>query len=467
MTAGSPGGALSAPEWRRKAVHAGMGLFALTLRWLDWKTASLCAGAALLFNLFAMPRIGRGIYRDRARSRDPGIVAYPATVAIVIVLFRQEPAAAAALWAMMAFGDPAATVAGLLAGGPALPWNPKKTWSGLAAYALAGWIGAVALWTWVAETRGPAGSIPSAALLLVPVVALAAFLESLESGLDDNWIPPIPAALLLAFEETAMLGPAAWASPPAGRWAAAVGVNAAVAYVTFRLHIVAASGAVAGAAVGAAVLAFGGWSAYAVLWTFFLAGTAATRLGYRRKEARGTAQDARGRRGARHVIANTAVPAALCVLAGLARPGWNAGLRLAFAGALAAALADTLGTELGSLWGRRPVSLAEGRFVPPGTPGAVSLPGIAGGIAGALLIAGVSVAAGVIASGSLAIVTAAGIAGSLAESLLRDGSRVRGRRVEHEFANAFNTLVGAVAALEIWASLQVGRVRIPFDWIRL
>ena len=27
--------ALSPSEWRRKAVHAGMGLLALTLRWLD------------------------------------------------------------------------------------------------------------------------------------------------------------------------------------------------------------------------------------------------------------------------------------------------------------------------------------------------------------------------------------------------------------------------------------------------
>ena len=40
---------ISPSEWRRKAVHAGMGLLALTLRWLDWKAAAAVALAALLF----------------------------------------------------------------------------------------------------------------------------------------------------------------------------------------------------------------------------------------------------------------------------------------------------------------------------------------------------------------------------------------------------------------------------------
>src|SRR6202011_3022173 len=61
---------LSPSEWKRKAVHAGMGLFSLTLRWLDWRVAAAIALAALLFNLFVMPRVGRGIYRDPEKKRD-------------------------------------------------------------------------------------------------------------------------------------------------------------------------------------------------------------------------------------------------------------------------------------------------------------------------------------------------------------------------------------------------------------
>jgi dolichol kinase len=108
-----------------------MGLFALTLRWLDWRVAAAIALAALLFNLFVMPRVGRGIYRDPEMKRDTGIVAYAAMVLVLIVLMRDKFApVAAAVWAMMAFGDPAATIAGKLLGGPRLPWNPEKTWTG-------------------------------------------------------------------------------------------------------------------------------------------------------------------------------------------------------------------------------------------------------------------------------------------------------------------------------------------------
>src|SRR5260370_31941361 len=107
-----------------------MGLFALTLRWLDWKIAAGVALAALLFNLFVMPRVGRGIYRDAEKKRDTGIVAYSAMVLVLIVLMRDKfVPVAAAVWAMMAFGDPAATIAGKLLGGPRLPCNPEKTWT--------------------------------------------------------------------------------------------------------------------------------------------------------------------------------------------------------------------------------------------------------------------------------------------------------------------------------------------------
>ena len=127
-------------EWKRKAVHAGMGLFALALRYLDWKTAALCAGAALAFNVFAMPKIGRAIYRSSVPRRDTGIVAYPAMVLLLILVFGDtDLPLVAAVWAMMAFGDPAAAIAGRTAGGPALPWNRDKTWVGLLAnWAVAG-----------------------------------------------------------------------------------------------------------------------------------------------------------------------------------------------------------------------------------------------------------------------------------------------------------------------------------------
>ena len=79
------------------------------------------------------------------------------------------------------------------------------------------------------------------------------------------------------------------------------------------LRAVTISGAVAGALVGSVILVFGSPRHYALLWTFFALGTLATRLGYRRKQERKTAQEEGGRRGARHVLANCGVATLICV----------------------------------------------------------------------------------------------------------------------------------------------------------
>lgn len=442
-----------------------MGLFALTLRWLDWRLAAALAAAALLFNLFVMPRIGRGIYRDAARKRDAGIVAYPAMVLLLILLFRHELGVAAALWAMMAFGDPAASIAGKLLGGPRLPWNRKKTWSGFLAYALVGGLAAGALWTWVSPGGEGSLALPFGPLaaVLAPVVLLGAFLESVETGLDDNWIPAIPCALLLEYELFLMWQPLYWNRLPSVNWVAAFLVNASIAAVTWGLRIVRASGAFAGLVVGFLILGLCGWSAYAILWAFFLFGTLATRLGLLRKAKLGTAQADKGRRGARHVLANCVVGTALCVLGYLAVKGTGFLFGLAFAASFAAALADTLGTEIGSLYGRRTFSLVSARLVHAGTPGGVSFVGLIAGLCGAALIGVVSCLVGLVAWSFLWLVAAAGFLGSVAESLARDLGRSRGISLDHEFANAFNTFVGAVLAWQLAIWLQ-GLISVPHYW---
>jgi len=433
----------SPSEWRRKALHAGMGLLALTLRWLDWKAAAAVALGALLFNLFVLPRIGRGLYRDASRTRDTGIVAYAAMVLILIVLFRDRYLpVAAAVWAMMAFGDPAAAVAGGLLGGPPLPWNPQKTWAGALSNWAVGGLGAVLVFRFV--TARPL--VPAAVAVLVAGAALYAFLESVPSGLDDNLVAAVPTALAV-FQLGYQWGDHAsgWPGLAAAAILAAVAVNAAVAFATWSMGVVSTSGALAGALAGVVIIVSGGWGAYGVLWTFFLLGTLATRWGYRRKEIQGVAQPDRGRRDASHVLANVGVPAALLLLG--VRP-------VAFAAALAAALADTLGTEIGGLYGDRPFSLLRLSRLPVGAAGAVSSAGVAAGAVGATVVGAVGFLAGLVPAQAIAVIAAAGVAASLAESLARDLARQAGVRLDHDFANAFNTLVGALVALEITLSIE-------------
>jgi uncharacterized protein (TIGR00297 family) len=432
-----------------------MGLFALLLSVLDWKSAGLVAAAAFLFNLFVMPRLGRGIYRDAGRVRDIGILAYPAMVLLLILLFRQNLTFAAVVWAVYAFGDPAAEIAGRLLGGPRLPWNRKKTWAGLAGYATVSFAAAVAVAAFVGAARAEGAPRPS---VLLGLALFAAFLESVESGVDDNLVTPIPAAFVLALLTLPAALPAAGMAVD---WRLAVLLNAAIAAGTVALGVVSLSGGIAGAAGGVLILTFGGWGAYAVLWTFFLAGTLASKLGYREKERRGTAQAQGGRRGARHVVANLIVPALLAILAPVESGGAAA---LAFSAAFAAALADTLGTEVGSLYGRRAFSPLTGTELPVGTPGAISWPGTLAGVSGGALLGLVAGASGLFPLPLFWVVALCGIVGALSESAINDLGRRAGFRLDHEFANALNTFVGAVLALEIVLSLEKGALYLPIEF---
>ena len=200
---------------------------------------------------------------------------------------------------------------------------------------------------------------PDSVAILMIGAGIYAFLESVKSGLDDNLVAPLPAAL--AVYQLGMHWPPSWLSGPSRPLARdRLAVNVAVALLMGALRVVSRSGAVAGAVAGFVILGFGGWRAYGLLWTFFLLGTLATKLGYRRKAAAGLAQSDSGRRGAANVVANCVVPAAFLLLG---VPS------LAFVAAFGAALADTLGTEVGTLYGRRAFSPLTFRSLPAGNPG--------------------------------------------------------------------------------------------------
>ena len=188
---------LEASEAKRKAVHVGMAVFALLLRWLDWRGAALCALAALAFNALVLPRLGgRALFRDddRARGYPVGILLYPLVVLALVLLFHDRLHLAAAGWGFLAFGDGFATLAGLTLGGPRLPWNPRKSWSGFGGYVVFGSLGAAALSSFVLG-RWPS-PLEAAAFLLAGLAG--AVVESLPSELDDNLVSPLVAAGVLA-----------------------------------------------------------------------------------------------------------------------------------------------------------------------------------------------------------------------------------------------------------------------------
>jgi len=159
-----------------------------------------------------------------------------------------------------------------------------------------------------------------------------------------------------------------------------------------------------------------------LLLAFFVLSTLLSRRGTARNE--------------RQVIANGGI-AALAALAG----NW-----VWFAGALAAANADTWATEIGSHSRTPPRLVMSGRRVPAGTDGGITVLGTAGGIAGAGLVAGLSYFLGHRSGVAIAV---AGIVGMLVDSLL--GATVQGkvRWMDNDAVNLAATLTGAACAVLI------------------
>jgi len=433
---------LTRSEAARKALHIGMAGFALLLPRISWAAALAAAGFAVLFNAFLLPRVTPYFLRREEGERrfSLGIALYPVAVLFLLVLFRRNLPVAAAGWGYLAFGDGFASICGLILSGPRIPWNPRKTLSGFLGYVVFGFLGASFLYGFL-SSRVPSSS--ELICLLAGALAGAA-LESLPSELDDNLLPPLAAAAVLACLLSTRAGWSDALGPGAlGGGLAALGINVAVSAIALALGLVRPSGALLGALLGTVVLAFGGAPLYLSLWVFFAVGTLATRFHRARKEAIGKAEEKGGKRGAANVLANVSV-AAFCALAAGLAPGGDV-FRLAAAAALATALMDTVGTEIGQAIASPTALLPDFRRVPPGTDGAVSVAGTLAGLAAAAVLAAAGFATFLLTARGAVAVLAAACLGTVLESLLgRAGApwQVSNGHV----LNFVNTLAGAAAA---------------------
>ena len=99
-------------ETLRKGIHIGFGLGALALKSLPWTVAAGVCVVAIISNWLVLHRVvGRGVARHE-RGFDAGIMLYPLMVLVLVVAFRTHMHYAAIAWAMLAFGDGIATLAG-------------------------------------------------------------------------------------------------------------------------------------------------------------------------------------------------------------------------------------------------------------------------------------------------------------------------------------------------------------------
>ncbi len=189
------------------------------------------------------------------------------------------------------------------------------------------------------------------------------------------------------------------------------GIAAAfIAFVAFRVRALTGSGALAAFVIGTAVFGGLGIPGAYVLLAFFVPSIALSRTGRERKRKLVDIGKT-GPRDATQVLANGGI-AAVCALAAFyLDPRYAA----AFAGSLAAATADTWGTEIGTLVAAQPRSIFTWRPVATGLSGGITAAGSLAELAGAFFIAAIAASLGF--HHFLAIL-AGGIAGALVDSLL-------------------------------------------------
>lgn len=187
-------------ELARKLIHvaAGLGAFAVVLLG-PVRTAALTAGL-VVFNLAILPRLGgRWLWRsdEIRRGLSIGMAWYPIVLFGLNLVFWQRPEIVAAVWAILALGDGAATVVGLALGRSRLPWNPAKSWAGALAFWLCASLGAGGALYWTLTQRGYEPAPGFLRVTAVCIALIAAFVETLPLAVDDNLSVPLCSGGLL------------------------------------------------------------------------------------------------------------------------------------------------------------------------------------------------------------------------------------------------------------------------------
>jgi uncharacterized protein (TIGR00297 family) len=186
---------------------------------------------------------------------------------------------------------------------------------------------------------------------------------------------------------------------------------AGIAIAAYRTRSLDAGGAIGAFVVGTATYGALALPGAAVLMAFFVTSVILSRIGKARKLVVLADVGKTGARDGAQVLANGGVAALCAVLAVFVHPRYG----LAFAGALAAATADTWGTEIGTLVRAAPRSILTLRPVATGLSGGITAAGTLAEFAGALAIGAVAL---LLRPDAFVPVACAGVAGALADSLL-------------------------------------------------
>ncbi len=223
----------------------------------------------------------------------------------------------------------------------------------------------------------------------------------------------------------------------------AIAITVGFGYVSWALDTASVTGMLTGILLALLTIVLGGYPWFAVLISFFALGGLSTKFRYEQKRKNGVAEANEGARGGGNVLGNAAV-ALVAVLAFAASdrlPVAESVFLFAFAGSIAAAMSDTLSSEIGGVFDN-PRLITTWQPVDPGTDGGVTWQGEVAGALGSTIVALIALTLfGSIGTVGGAVIALAGIGGMTVDSLL--GATVEGEGLGNQSVNFLATLSGA------------------------
>jgi uncharacterized protein (TIGR00297 family) len=208
-----------------------------------------------------------------------------------------------------------------------------------------------------------------------------------------------------------------------------------------KLTVVAA---ITGGVLGIFLFLGTGWTGPCLMGCFFILGSMATSWKRKEKEQDRIVEKNQGRRKTSQVLANGGAGAAIGLIA-FFWPQQNALMQLLIASSFSSAAADTLSSELGSVYGKRFYNILSFKKDQRGLDGVVSAEGFIFGMAGSGVIAVIyTLFHGW--SFHFLIIIIAGTIGNLADSFL-GAALERKKLIGNDAVNFFNTAIAAIAAL--------------------
>ncbi len=369
----------------RKLVHILVGIFVffVPLIFTSPLPPILMSLIFIVLNYFSVrSKLFKGM--DNTSRETYGTVFFPLSFLLLILLYWESyPLIISASILILGLGDAAASIVGTGMQNPtplSLTRENKSLEGSAAMISVSFIVTAGCLLFFPQRTPDSHTLIGSEVLFMLAaafvIAVVAGVVEALSTRGTDNLTVPLTAGLMLfAILEGG--------EPVLSRLLAGFLAGCLISFVSLRLGVLSRSGAAATFLIALIVFGFGGWLWAIPILAFFILSSLLSKLKSVRRRSAEEHFEKTSRRDIGQVLANGGI-AALCVLGYqfFEHTFWF----IAYIGAIAAATADTWGTELGIAFGGRVRSVVSMDEVDPGTSGGVSLAGLLAGTAGGAII---------------------------------------------------------------------------------